>query len=251
MAWYKKTFGKEYLRIYDSRDEHAALREVDFVLAVLQPPTDAWILDVGCGAGRHAFALAARGYRNVVGLDLSEELLEVALAKAKREDSPALFVRGDMRHLPFRGRFDLALSMFTSFGYFEKDEQNALVLKSMAGALKPKGLFVMDLLNVHHVSANLVEESVGDHEHGRLIQRRKLRKESRRVEKQIIIESGKDGGVTHEFFESVRLYSLEEISAMLEDAGLRVERCDGDFDGGGLTESSPRMIIFGRKANEN
>lgn len=251
MAWYKKTFGKEYLRIYSDRDEKAAAREVEFLLDVLKPRADAWILDLACGAGRHVFSLIERGFRNVIGFDLSEELLEVARAEARRGESPALFVRGDMRHLPFRERFDAALSMFTSFGYFERDEENAGVLRGIARALKAGGAFVMDLPNAAHVAANLVAESVGEHERGRLIQRRKLRKENGRVEKQIIVESAGNGEVVHEFFESVRLYSFEEMRGMLGEAGLLVERCCGDFEGGELTESSARMIIFGRKANED
>jgi SAM-dependent methyltransferase len=249
MAWYKKTFGKEYLRIYRHRDECAASREVDFLLEILAPPKDARILDLACGAGRHALALTGRGYANVVGFDLSEELLEVARQKAKRSGSPAIFVRGDMRRIPFRARFDVVLSMFTSFGYFE-DEQNALVLKGISRALRRNGAFVIDLPNSRYVAANLVEESVGAHDGGRLIQRRKLHKDAGRVEKRIIIESAENGEVLREFFESVRLYSPEEISAMLRDAGLRVERCCGDFDGSQLDGSSQRMIIFGRKANE-
>jgi len=251
MAWYKKTFGKEYLSIYNNRDEAAAMREVDFLLGVLKPPHDAWILDLACGAGRHAFALASRGYNNVVGFDLSEELLEVARRKARREHCSALFIRGDMRHLPFRAGFDAILSMFTSFGYFENDEQNALVLKGISQALKHDGAFVFDLPNIRYVAANLVEESVGHHEGGRLIQRRKLKKDDRRVEKQIIIQAADNGEVLHEFLESVRLYTLEEITAMLQNAALRVERCYGDFAGGELNGSSPRMIIFGRKADED
>jgi len=251
MAWYKKTFGKEYLRIYNNRDEAAAAREVDFILGVLNPPRDAWILDLACGAGRHAFALAARGYNNVVGFDLSEELLEVACKKARRENSSALFIRGDMRHLPFRTGFDAVLSMFTSFGYFEDDDQNAAVLKGISRALKRGGAFVIDLPNIRHVKANLVAESVGQHERGRLIQRRRFGKDNRRVEKQIIIQAAGHGEVLHEFTESVRLYSLEEITALLQSAGLRGDRCCGDFNGGEFGASSPRMIIFGRKADED
>lgn len=250
MVWYKKTFGKEYLRIYGARNDEAAAREVDFLLKALSPPKSAWFLDVGCGAGRHAFALAKRGYENVAALDLSEELLEVAKERARREQLPVMLARGDMRRLPFRECFDVVISMFTSFGYFKEDAENALALSSMARVLKNGGRFVLDLPNPHHVEANLVAESVSKSAGGRVVQKRNLRKDAKRVEKRIIIQN-KGEASAREYFESVRLYGRDEISRMLADIGLEAEHFAGDFDGGAMCAASPRMIVLGRKANAN
>jgi ubiquinone/menaquinone biosynthesis C-methylase UbiE len=81
------------------------------------------VLDVGCGAGRHARAFRAAGAR-CVGLDLSRTLLRIA-----RGVTDAPLVRADMRELPIRpGSMDLTVSLFTSFGYFERDEEHAAAL---------------------------------------------------------------------------------------------------------------------------
>lgn len=249
MAWYKKSFGKEYLSVYGRRNDEEASREIDFVLSVLKPPRDAWILDLACGAGRHARALAGRGMKNVVGIDLSPELLSVAARDAERLNSPHMLLRGDMRRIPFRARFDIVLSMFTSFGYFENDWEDALVARGAARALKPGGMVVLDLPNRDYVEANLVPESVSANNGEVVTQSRRMN--GRRVEKRIIIKKEGRGGEKREFVESVRLYTLEEIEALLGAEGLRIEQCRGDFDGGAMTASSPRMILFGRRADEN
>jgi SAM-dependent methyltransferase len=250
MAWYKKTFGKEYLRIYSARNDEAAAREVDFLLKALSPPKNAWFLDVGCGAGRHAFALARRGYENVAALDLSEELLAVAKERARRENLPVMLARGDMRRLPFQECFDVVISMFTSFGYFDEDAENALALSSTARALKKGGRFALDLPNKHHVEMNLVAESLNKYANYHMVQKRALSKDAKRVEKETIVFPYSEESA-RSYFESVRLYTQNEISRMLKGVGLRAERFAGNFDGDAMSVTNPRMIVLGRKANAN
>ena len=252
IAWYKKSFGREYLRIYNRRGDEQAAREVDFVLGVLKPPMDAWILDLGCGAGRHVRALARRALVNAVGVDLSRELLEVAAKESTGGKAAPLLVRGDMRHVPFSACFDIVLSMFTSFGYFEDGEEDAMVLRGIARALKPTGRFVLDLPNRQYVEANLVPESTSTRNGDIIIESRRLRKnEGRWVEKHIVIKNEERDAVRREFFESVRLYSKEEIEYLLGNAGMEIENFHGGFDGSEFDGSSPRMLVFGRKRDEN
>ena len=252
MAWYKKSFGVEYLRVYSERNSEQASREIDFLLGVLQPPVDAQILDLACGAGRHSHALMRRGLKNLVAFDLSEELLALAARETRKDKRAPLYIRGDMRRLPFRRSFDIILSMFTSFGYFEDEEQDALVLKGMARALKAGGRVVLDLPNRRHVEANLVPESIRTTDGGIIVERRRLReKNGPRVEKHISIRDAKRNKVKREFFESVRLYSRDEMERLLKAAGVKPYRYYGDFDGSEFDDSSPRMLIFGRRKDEN
>ena len=123
MAWYREWFGDEYLELYANRDGHEAEAHIDFVEQALggepakpRPPA---VLDLACGAGRHTAALRRRGYR-ALGVDLSVTLLI-------RGQVPC--VAGDMRCLPFaEGSFEWVLNFFTSFGYFESERENFLVL---------------------------------------------------------------------------------------------------------------------------
>src|SRR5699024_1650708 len=134
--------------LYAHRDEDEAERHVDFVVAHL-PASPRAVLDLACGGGRHTAALRRRGYR-ALGVDLSLVLLA---------HSPSLpRVAVDMRRLPFSDRsFDWVLNFFTSFGYFDDEEENFRVLAEMARTLSPGGGFLLDLLNLDVTLASLKE----------------------------------------------------------------------------------------------
>jgi len=193
------------------------------------------VLDVGCGAGRHARAMVAAGARPV-GLDLSPELL----ACAKGAGIP--LVRADMRALPVRPRsVDLVVNLFTSFGYFEDDAEHARVLRGFAEVLAPGGWFALDFLNADSVRRGLVAEEVQPLGVGPVHIRRELRDGGRRVVKTMHIPDGRT------FVERVRLFQPDELEAMLRDAGFSVESRFGDYSGGPLGPGAPRAILLSRR----
>ncbi|HEY3012403.1 MAG TPA: methyltransferase domain-containing protein, partial [Gemmatimonadales bacterium] len=151
--WFEEWFGEDYLRLYPHRDDADAERAVALICRSvgLQP---GWrVLDVACGAGRHARAFAAAGAR-CIGLDLSATLLRLA-----REITDAPLVRADMRDLPIRpGSMDLTVNLFTSFGYFERDAEHTTALAEMISTVRPGGWFVIDFLNPAAVRRRLVPE---------------------------------------------------------------------------------------------
>lgn len=190
------------------------------------------VLDVGCGAGRHARALVAAGGRPV-GLDLSAELLAVA------RGAGVPLVRADMRRLPVRPRsVDLVVNLFTSFGYFEEDAEHARVLRGMAEVLAPGGWLALDFLNAEHVRRGLVAEEVQQLGVGPVRITRELREGERRVVKTMQIPDGRT------FVERVRLFEPGELEAMLGDAGLTVASRFGDYTGGPLHAGAPRTILL-------
>ena len=88
------------------------------------------VLDLCCGPGRHAVALAKEGFR-VTGVDLSPFLLEKAASDAQDERVDIELVREDMRHFVRPGRFDLVINLFTSFGYFDDKSDDMVVLENI------------------------------------------------------------------------------------------------------------------------
>ena len=155
--WFEEWFGEEYLELYPHRDDADADRAVGLVLGAVEFAAGWRVLDVACGPGRHARAFEAAGAR-CFGVDLSASLLRIA-----RGVTDAALIRADMRHLPVRpGSMDLTVNLFTSFGYFEREEEHADALAEMAGTVRPGGWFVIDLLNPAAVRAGLVpHETIG------------------------------------------------------------------------------------------
>lgn len=123
----------------------AAPMEVAAVWRSLKLKPGARLLDLACGTGRHSVLLARRG-AFVVGVDKTDAYLQEA-KRAARGLPNCLFARGDMRRLPFKGEFDAAMNLWTSFGYFAKASDDLKALQGVARALKPGGLFLIDLLD--------------------------------------------------------------------------------------------------------
>lgn len=195
------------------------------------------MLDVGCGAGRHARALAAAGARPV-GLDLSGALLR----RARAAGVP--LVRADMRQLPIRPRsMDLVVNLFTSFGYFERDEDHACVLRGIADTLTGGGWFALDFLNAGTVRDGLVPEEVQELGVGPVRITRALDDGGRRVVKTIQVPDGR------RFVERVRLFQVEELESMLVAAGFAVQARYGDYDGGPLRRGAARAILLSTRVN--
>lgn len=139
---FEDLFGDDYLYFYAEQltDEHNdADTQVIIDALELEPGTS--VLDAPCGHGRISNRLAARGM-NVVGVDSSTLFLE----RARTTGSPAEYLYGDMRKLPVEGPFDVALSWFTSFGYFD-DAENRGVLREYQRVLRPGGRLLIEMHN--------------------------------------------------------------------------------------------------------
>lgn len=239
--WYRAWFGPAYLELYPHRDEDEARRAVDLLLRETSPSPGTRVLDLACGAGRHARALAERGLRPM-GIDLSAHLLREA-----RRRSPSIpLVRADMRRLPLApASVPVLTSFFTSFGYFESEAEDRSVLAEMRRVLEPGGTVLLDFLNAARVRATLEprDERVVGHRH--VTQIRELVEDGRVVRKRILLRPADDPDATpREFLERVRLYPPAELAAILEAEGFRIRSRFGDYDGSPLRESSPRAILL-------
>lgn len=242
-AWYERSFGSDYMIVYRHRDWEQAAAEAKRMAGWLRLPEEAEVLDIGCGMGRHALALAELGYR-VSGVDLSEELL--AEAVAHNADGLVRFSQGDMRALPYEnGTFRATVNLFTSFGYFTEEADSEQVLREIRRVLRSDGQFLIDFLNSAHVEKHLVPYSSRvDEPTGLVIVERRSVADGW-VTKQIEIGSADVPARTYE--ERVRLFPLGWFERALAQAGLQIDRVYGDYEGGGYNpDSSERMIIAGR-----
>ncbi|UHA74403.1 class I SAM-dependent methyltransferase [Paenibacillus sp. 481] len=240
--WYERSFGEDYLLVYKHRDFQGAAQEVHRMMEWLQLPKGAQVLDLCCGMGRHSMALADAGY-TVTGMDLSEVLLQEAVAFDQHNQ--VTFIRGDMRNLPMDGPFDAVVNLFTSFGYFVDDADNAQVFTEIERVLKPGGRYIIDFLNPSYLQAHLVPHSERVDE-GTSIQ------EDRTIEdgfvKKNIVLTDLATDATRRYEERVKLYELADFDRMLSVAGLCVDAIYGSYDADSYSrERSARLIITGHK----
>ncbi len=134
--WYETIFDERYPELFGPLERNPE-EEVAKILGLLSLSPGAPVLDLGCGRGRHAIPLSLRGYR-VTGVDLSEKMLGLARKRAHREGASVEWVREDMRTFVRHRTFDACLSLFTSFGYFN-DEENEKVIGNVSESLKEGG----------------------------------------------------------------------------------------------------------------
>ena len=125
--WFKDWFNtQEYLSLYKHRNEDEAEQHIKLILDNVETFAGYRVLDMACGAGRHAILLAKKGLI-VTAVDLSDNLLSIAKKTANEENLKIEFVKSDIREFNTNLDFDLVVNLFTSFGYFESDEELSLI----------------------------------------------------------------------------------------------------------------------------
>jgi SAM-dependent methyltransferase len=235
----------DYMAVYrDDLTDERSDAEVDAwaeLLELSSSPTKMRVLDLACGFGRHANRLAALGY-SVVGVDLMPGFLEIARQRAAEMGVEVDYRQGDMRQLDFVEKFDRVLLLFTSFGYFE-DEENERVMENMARALKPGGLLGFDIPNRDAVTKDVPSTHVIDKGGDLTINRLSFDVLSGRFHnRRIVIRDG----VRKDKPFSIRLYNATEIHDLLKRAGLEVHKMVG-YGGQPLSADSRGLLVVARK----
>ncbi len=220
--WWAKIFDRIYL-VTDADialNEELTRREVDLIADVLGLERDDVVLDLCCGNGRHSLELARRGYRNVVGLDYSTELLQVARERAEAEGLRVRFKHGDARNLPFPSNtFDAVIMMGNSFGYFADPLDDLRVLREVHRVLRPYGKFLLDVADGDFLRRNFERYSVERLHDGLMVVReRELDGHGNRlVSRELVI--GRDQRVIADRIYAVRLYDYPTLRSLLQKAG--------------------------------
>ena len=218
--WYASWFDTPYYHIlYKDRDYEEAQLFMDNLTQYLNLPDDAKILDLACGKGRHSVYLNKLGY-DVTGADLSEN----SIAEASESANETLhFEVHDMRE-PFDKKFDAIFNLFTSFGYFENEEDNLKTLMAIRDSLTEYGFAVIDFMNVKHVADNLVPDEVKTVEGIDFHIKRYIK--DGHIFKEIDFE---DKGEKYHFTEKVRALTLEDFEAMMAEADINLLDIFGDY----------------------
>ena len=235
--WFSTWFDTPYYHIlYKNRNDEEAQAFMDNITHYLNMPENGTILDLACGKGRHSIYLNQLGY-NVLGADLSEN----SIAEANKNSNESLhFKVHDMRE-PFEEKFDAIFNLFTSFGYFESDDDNLTTLKAIKESLSEYGFAVIDFMNVNQVIETLVPEEVKTVDEIDFHIKRYV--EDGQIFKEIDFE---DQGRKYHFTEKVKALTLKDFQDLMDEAGIFLLDIFGDYKLKKFhkTESERLIMIF-------
>tara|TARA_B100000508_G_scaffold48272_1_gene37507 strand:- start:55997 stop:56740 length:744 start_codon:yes stop_codon:yes gene_type:complete len=234
--WFAEWFDTSYYHIlYKHRDLKEAERFISNLLGFLDLPENANCLDLACGKGRHSVYLNKLGLK-VTGVDLSSN----SIGSAKEFENESLkFDVHDMREVYKSNEYDAIFNLFTSFGYFDSDEDNLNVLRSINKMLKPEGIVVIDFMNVHKTINNLVESESKEIDGITFNIKRSF--DGDHIYKNISFE---DKGHAYSFQERVQGITKEKFLDLFEATGFTVKNIFGNFSLDAFDENNSDRLIF-------
>jgi SAM-dependent methyltransferase len=201
-------------------------------------------LDLCCGPGRHAIALAKRGVQ-VTAVDRTSLYLAKGEEAASREDVVIEWVQADMREFVRPDAFDLVLNMFTSFGYFEDPNDNLRVLANMHQSLRAGGTLVLDLVGKECIAANFEETgSIKDPDGTVFVERRRICDDWERIDNEWFLIRGEE--VKAYRFQHT-IYSGVELRDRLLQTGFRTVRLLSDLEGTAYGWGAKRLVVVALK----
>jgi SAM-dependent methyltransferase len=216
ISWFDTPY---YHILYKDRNYREAQVFMDNLTHYLNLPEKAKVLDLACGKGRHAIYLNQLGFE-VLGADISEN----SIAEANKNSNSSLkFEVHDMR-IPFEEKFDAIFNLFTSFGYFENDDDNLTTLKSIKSSLSEYGFAVIDFMNVAQVITTLIPEETKTVDGIDFHLKKYL--EDGHIYKEIDFEA--EGQKFH-FTEKVKALTLQDFEELMSEAGIFLLDVFGDY----------------------
>ena len=245
MDWFEdETFWQTvYPYMFPEQRIAAAPEEVRQLLALtgFQGQT---ILDLCCGPGRHSVDLAKRGYQ-VTGVDRTQFLLDRARERAAHAGANVEWVRQDMREFVRPASFDLALSLFTSLGYFETSAEERRVLRNVLSSLKSGAMFVVDMASKERLAQIWMPTGSQTFPDGTvLFERREVYDDWSRVRQEWTLVKN---GHAQSFSFTHSVYSGRELKTELLETGFGEVRLYGDLEGAPFAPGASRLIAVARK----
>jgi SAM-dependent methyltransferase len=245
VLWYEDdTYWASVYDFFFSEEKfgHAALNVPKVIQ--LSGRTSGKLLDLGCGPGRYAVPLAKEGFL-VTGVDRTRLLLDRGREYAASKGVEVEWALDDMRRFVRPNTYDLIVSMFTSFGYFEDMRENETVLENVFRSLAPGGVFFIDLAGKEIVARKMQPSGVEILANGDVfIERRQIVDDWQKAETEIITINK---GQMRRFPIRLWIFSARELRGLLSDAGFRKVKVYGSLDGTPYGPDANRLIAVAEK----
>jgi SAM-dependent methyltransferase len=244
--WWQDFFNKFYIEGWAPRiqDHKRTAKEISFIIKNVPINKTDKILDLCCGSGRHSLVLAKKGFI-VTGIDYSDYELKIAKKEAKKNRLNVNFIKQNAILLNDKEKFDVILNLFTSFGY-SSDKNNKKIIQNVSKALKKGGRFLIDVVNVDYILNNFREKNWDEvNRDGFLLEETKYNPQKGiNITNWTLIDKGK---ILRKQNSKIRFYTYLEMKKMIENAGMKVKKVWGYFEGDKYDAKFKRMIILAFK----
>ena len=213
---------------------------------------DGILLDLGCGTGSLTELLAQEGY-DMIGVDFSEDMLQIAMEKREESGLPILYLLQDMREFELYGTVRAVVSICDSMNYLLEETDLLSLFYRVNEYLDPDGIFIFDLNTVYKYRELLGETTIAENrEEGSFIWDNYFDEEEQINEYDLTFFIREEEGLYRRFEEThyQRAYELETIKHLLEQAGLEFVAAYDAFTREPVKEDSERIYVIARSNQE-
>lgn len=207
------------------------------------------VVDLGCGTGTLTELMYQRGY-DMIGVDVSESMLNIAMAKKEESGSEILYLLQDMRELELYSTVGTVYCVCDSLNYVLEDDELLEVFSLVNNYLYPGGIFIFDF-NTEYKYRQVIGNTIiaENREDCSFIWENLYDSEEEINEYDLTVFVRENGGLFRRFTEThfQRGYTVEKICELLEQSGMMlVELFDADT-GEAVTEQSERVYVVARE----
>lgn len=243
-----------FAEVYDQFMDNVPYREwADFLQEILQKEgiNDGLVLDLGCGTGSMIEELAGRGY-DMIGVDNSEDMLEIAMEKRQESGHDILYLLQDMQEFELYGTVRAVVSVCDSVNYVTEKEELEQVFRLVNNYLDPGGIFVFDFNTEYKYREVLGDRTIAENrEDSSFIWDNYYYEEEHMNEYELtlFIQEADQKELYHKYQEThfQRAYTLEEIRELLEKSGLRFVAAYEDYTKEAPGKGSERICVVARE----
>lgn len=210
---------------------------------------DGLILDLGCGTGSLTELLAERGY-DMIGVDNSEDMLQIAMDKREKSGKDILYLMQDMREFELYGTVRAVLSICDCMNYILEYEDMVKVFRLVNNYLDPGGIFIFDLNTIYKYETLMGESTIAeDREECSFIWDNYYDKESKINEYDLSLFIRQEEDLYRKYTENhyQRAYSLEEVKLAINEAGMDFVSAFDAFTQNPVKDTSERIYIIARE----
>ena len=246
-----------FAEVYDTFMDNVPYREwAAYVNNILKKHgiEEGTVLDLGCGTGSMTEELDDLGY-DMIGVDISDEMLEIAVRKMEEKERGILYLSQDMRELELYSTVDAVVSACDSVNYILDMEELTDVFRLVNEYLEPGGIFFFDFNTKHKYRDIIGDQTIAeDREECSFIWDNYYYEEEcvNEYELTLFIQESEDETLYRKYQEThlQRGYTLEEMKTMIEDAGLIFETAYDDYTGKPADENSERICVVARECGK-